>query len=87
MTKDDGLEKIGGAEKCLATVNFLRQQVASLKAIGLADSEREYAQTSLVLIGRLQSCLENLLSKIQKNFIGDSQSRDAKHKASRSIKP
>ena len=84
---DDSIEKMEGTKKCLATLNFLKQQVANLKAIGLTDAEREYAQTSLVLINRLQSCLDNLLLKTQKSFAGNSQSRDAKHKPPRRIKP
>ena len=85
--ENDSLEKMSETEKCLSTANILKQQVANLKAIGLTSAEREYAQTSIVLINRLQSCLDNLLSKIQKNFVGKSQSRDAKRKPPRSIKP
>jgi len=85
--ENDSLEKMRETEMCLATLDFLWHQVASLKAIGLTEAEREYAQTSLVLINRLHSCLDNLLSKIQKNFVGNGQSGGAKRKPSGSIKP
>jgi len=81
-----GDAKIEKANKCLSVLEILKQQLALLKTLGLADAEKQFAQVSSAHIDRLQSCLENLLSEIKK-----SAAIDQKHRISRkgpiTIKP
>jgi len=82
--EDISPDKTEEAKKCLAAAKILKRQVAQLKALGLSGVESRLLQSSFAHIERLQSCLDGLLSEMQKNL---GQSRDAKHKPSGSIKP
>jgi len=81
---DGGLKKIEKTNKeetlkCLAIIKNIWTQILGLKALNLDSLDKQY-------VGRLQSSLNGLLSRMQKNLGDKGQSHETKRKDPISIK-